>query len=267
MTIELRTATLEQPIVGATRYEPNAGRGLTVEQKLSALREVMPGLDAVPGYQPGQLRWNTIGSVGVRVCGGFQDLPSAAGRDALIDAAFECITTLKSDKLPELGFLATGLGSPERSHFAWKDDHWVCIRGMFPKQWEAAKAAEQAAAGAAQKLHEGVAPTQASGAARVATMAGKPTASASVIAAMSGQLEAPKRYIVQVDDSDKDGRNVYYKAVTNPRPGETIYRGTFAPYQVESGPYGEHSETRYRPVGEIHAEKFRGTPGKDVEVF
>lgn len=267
MTIELRTATLEQPLVGATRYEPNAARGFTVEQKLSALREVMPGLDAVAGDQPGQVRWNTLGSVGVRVCGGIQDLPSATSRDALIDAAFERITTLASDRLPEYGYLATGLGAPERSHFAWKDDHWVCIRGMFPQQWEAAKAAEQAAASAAQKLNQGVATTEASGAARVATMAGKPATSASVMAAMSGQLEAPKRYIVQIDDSEKDGRNVYYKAITNPQPGTTIYRGAFAPYQVESGPYGEQSETRYRPVGEIRAEKYQGTPGKDVEVF
>lgn len=163
MSIELRAATLEQPIIDATRHEPNAGRGLTTEQKRSA--------------------------------------------------------------------------------------------------------AEQAAASAAQRLNQGVAPTDASGASQVATMAGKPAVSASVMAAMSGQLEAPKRYIVRVDDSDHGGPNVYYKAITNPRPGETIYRGAFAPYQVESGLYGEHSETRYRPVGEIRAEKYQGTPGKDVEVF
>ncbi|HSI04759.1 MAG: hypothetical protein ACAI38_07885 [Myxococcota bacterium] len=79
------------------------------------------------------------------------------------------------------------------------------------------------------------------------------------------QMQAPRRYIVKVDDSEKDGPNVYYVAITNPRPGEEIFHGEFAPYVAETGD-GKHTsgfETRYRPLGPITSEPFKG----NVETF
>ena len=87
-----------------------------------------------------------------------------------------------------------------------------------------------------------------------------PDAASSAPAAKAPQMQAPRRYIVKIDDSDKDGSNVYYRAITNPHPGQEIFHGEFAPYQAEvgDGQYTSGFETRYRPVGPITSEPYKG---------
>ena len=79
-------------------------------------------------------------------------------------------------------------------------------------------------------------------------------------ATTTAQMQAPKRYIVKVDESEKDGQHVYYIAITNPRPGQEIFHGDFASYVAETGDgkYETGYETRYRPEGPITSEKFKG---------